>query len=240
MYVAYGAAVQGDILSRDESLTGIVLVDACPLTLGIEITSGVMTKLILRNRVLPTRKSQMYVAYGAAVQGGILSGEESLTGIVLVDACPLTLGIETTSGVMTKLILRNTVLPARKSQMYVAYGSAVQGGASSGDESLPGIVLVDACPLTLGIEITSGVMTKLILRNTVLPTRKSQMYVAYGAAVQGDILSREESLTGIVLVDAGPLTLGIETTSGVMTKLILRNRVLLTRTCRVLESGMPQ
>ena len=43
------------------------------------------------------------VAYGAAVQAGILSGEESLGGVVLIDVCPLTLGIETTGGVMTKV-----------------------------------------------------------------------------------------------------------------------------------------
>ena len=59
------------------------------------------------------------VAYGAAVQGGILSGDESLGDVVLVDVNPLTLGIETTGGVMTKLIPRNTVIPTRKSQMYV-------------------------------------------------------------------------------------------------------------------------
>lgn len=58
------------------------------------------------------------VAYGAAVQGGILSGDENLGDIVLVDVCPLTLGIETTGGVMTKLIPRNTVIPTRKSQIF--------------------------------------------------------------------------------------------------------------------------
>ncbi|EPS94612.1 hypothetical protein FOMPIDRAFT_1054958 [Fomitopsis schrenkii] len=58
------------------------------------------------------------VAYGAAVQGGILSGDEDLGDIVLVDVCPLTLGIETTGGVMTKLIPRNTVIPTRKSQIF--------------------------------------------------------------------------------------------------------------------------
>jgi heat shock protein 5 len=61
------------------------------------------------------------VAYGAAVQGGVLSGEENTEGLLLVDVCPLTLGIETTGGVMTKLIARNTVIPTRKSQMYVFY-----------------------------------------------------------------------------------------------------------------------
>jgi len=59
------------------------------------------------------------VAYGAAVQGGILSGEEGTEDIVLVDIAALTLGIETTGGVFTKLIPRNTVIPTRKSQMFV-------------------------------------------------------------------------------------------------------------------------
>ncbi|KAG5457290.1 MAG: heat shock protein 70 family [Olpidium bornovanus] len=58
------------------------------------------------------------VAYGAAVQGGVLSDEEGVGGIVLLDVCPLTLGIETTGGVMTKLIPRNTVIPTKKSQIF--------------------------------------------------------------------------------------------------------------------------
>ncbi|KAI0042101.1 heat shock protein 70 [Auriscalpium vulgare] len=58
------------------------------------------------------------VAYGAAVQGGILSGEAGTEDVVLVDVNPLTLGIETTGGVFTKLIGRNTVIPTRKSQIF--------------------------------------------------------------------------------------------------------------------------
>jgi len=58
------------------------------------------------------------VAYGAAVQGGVLSGADGTGSIVLMDVNPLTLGIETTGGVMTKLIPRNTVIPTRKSQIF--------------------------------------------------------------------------------------------------------------------------
>merc|ERR1712228_5147 len=57
------------------------------------------------------------VAYGAAVQAGVLSGEQDTGEIVLLDVNPLTMGIETVGGVMTKLISRNTVIPTKKSQI---------------------------------------------------------------------------------------------------------------------------
>ena len=58
------------------------------------------------------------VAYGAAVQGGVLTGEDSVQDVLLLDVNPLTLGIETTGGVMTKLIPRNTQVPTKKSQIF--------------------------------------------------------------------------------------------------------------------------
>lgn len=58
------------------------------------------------------------VAFGAAVQGGILTGQANTADIVLMDVNPLTLGIETTGGVMTKLIPRNTIVPTKKSQIF--------------------------------------------------------------------------------------------------------------------------
>ncbi|KAJ3113780.1 ATPase with role in protein import into the ER [Phlyctochytrium bullatum] len=60
------------------------------------------------------------VAYGAAVQGGVLAGDdqENLGNVLLLDVNPLTLGIETTGGVMTKLIPRNSQIPTKKSQIF--------------------------------------------------------------------------------------------------------------------------
>merc|ERR1712151_1314819 len=58
------------------------------------------------------------VAYGAAVQAGVLSGEQDTGGLVLLDVCPLTLGIETVGGIMSKIIPRNSVVPTKKSQIF--------------------------------------------------------------------------------------------------------------------------
>lgn len=56
------------------------------------------------------------VAIGAAIQGGVLAGE--VTHVLLLDVTPLSLGIETLGGVMTKIITRNTTIPTKKSEIF--------------------------------------------------------------------------------------------------------------------------
>lgn len=92
------------------------------------------------------------VAIGAAIQAGVLTGD--VKGLVLLDVTPLSLGIETYGGVFTKLIERNTTIPAKKSQIF---STAADGQTSVEVHVLQGEREIAAYNKTLGRFSLTGI-----------------------------------------------------------------------------------
>src|SRR4051794_4041091 len=116
-----------DLLARTVGPTKQALADAGIEASGIDhvVLVGGMTRMpAVQEKVTELLGKEPHkgvnpdevVAIGAAIQGGVLKGE--VKDVLLLDVTPLSLGIETKGGVMTKLIERNTTIPSRKSEIF--------------------------------------------------------------------------------------------------------------------------
>ena len=105
-------ALQDSKLSESD-IDEVVLVGGSTRTPAVQ---ALVRRLIAGKEPNQSVNPDEVVAIGAAIQAGILAGE--VKGVVLLDVTPLSLGIETLGGVMTKLVERNTTIPVRRSEVF--------------------------------------------------------------------------------------------------------------------------
>ncbi len=151
------------VTSTQISLPFITAGTEGPLHMEISMTRAKfddLTKALVERTITPTRQALSDAGLSASELDKVILVGGSTRIPAVVEAIKQATGHEPHKGVNPDEV--------------VAMGAAVQGGVLSGD--VQGVLLLDVTPLSLGIETMGGVMTKLIDRNTTIPTSKSQVF----------------------------------------------------------------
>ncbi|MRN55756.1 molecular chaperone DnaK [Paenibacillus monticola] len=154
------------VLSTTVSLPFITVVDGVPQHLELNITRAKfdeLTSALVERTLGPTRQ--------ALTDAGMTPAD--LTRIVLVGGSTRIPAVQDAIKKLTGKEPHKGVNPDE----VVALGAAIQAGVLTGD--VKDVVLLDVTPLSLGIETAGGVFTKMIERNTTIPTSKSQVYSTF-------------------------------------------------------------
>jgi molecular chaperone DnaK len=193
-------------LSTTISLPFITVVDGVPQHLEVNLTRAKfdeMTAHLVERTMGPTRQALSDAGLTPAdIDKVVLVGGSTRIPAV-VEAIKKLIGKEPSKGVNPDEV--------------VALGAAVQAGVLTGD--VKDVVLLDVTPLSLGIETAGGVMTKMIERNTTIPTSKSQIFSTYAdnqTSVEIHVLQGEramakdnKTLGRFMLTDIPPAPRGI-------------------------------
>ena len=116
------------------------------------------------------------VAVGAVLQAGIITGDEGVTDVLLLDVTPLTLGIETLGGIMTTMIERNTTIPTRRSETFSTVADnqpAVEVHVLQGEREFAKDNITLGRFHLMGIPLPQGAFPKLKSPSTLTPTELS-------------------------------------------------------------------